>query len=87
MRALNVGSIRGWIVCLMDAVPAGVLWVNRGADANRLDDLLAFMSNAILTCSKDIFGMQKPSKFNLPRRNERAKELNAQYKQTNKQTI
>ena len=28
--------------------------------ANRLDDLLTFMSNAILKSSKDIFGMQKP---------------------------
>ena len=29
---------------------------------------------------KDIFGMQKPSKFNVPGWNERAKELNARYR-------
>ena len=61
---------------MLDAAPSGVLWVNRGADVNRLDDLLTFMSNAILTSGKDIFGMQKPSKFNVPGWNERAKELN-----------
>ena len=31
--------------------------------------------------SKDIFGMQKPSKFNVPGWNERAKELNARYRE------
>ena len=41
---------------MLGAAPSGLLRVNRGADANRLDDLLTFMSNAIL---KDIFGMQK----------------------------
>ena len=50
------------------------------AYANRLDDLLAFMSNAILKSGKDTFGMQKPSKFNVPGWNERAKEFNAQYR-------
>ena len=55
----------------------GLLRVNRGADANRLDDLLTFMSNSILKSGKNIFGMQKPSKFNVPGWNERAKELNA----------
>ena len=62
---------------MLGAAPSGLLLVNRGADANRLDDLLTFMSNAILKSSNDIFGMQKPSKFNVPGRNERAKELNA----------
>ena len=33
---------------MIDAAPAGLLRVNRGADANRLTDLLTFMSNAIL---------------------------------------
>ena len=33
---------------MLDAAPAGLLQVNRGADANRLNDLLTFMSNAIL---------------------------------------
>ena len=51
------------------------------ADANRLDDLLTFMTNAILKSGKDIFGMQKPSKFNVPGWNERAKELNARYRE------
>ena len=62
---------------MQGAAPAGLLRVNRGADANKLDDLLTFMSNAILKSGKDIFGMQKPSKLIVPRWNERAKELNA----------
>ena len=51
---------------MLGAAPSGLLRVNRGADANRLDDLLTFMSNVILKSGKDIFGMQKPSKFNVP---------------------
>ena len=40
------------------------------------------MPNAILKSSKEgIFGMQKPSKFNVPGWNERANELNAQYRE------
>ena len=57
---------------MRDAAPAGLLRVNRGADANRLDDLLTFMSNAILKSGKDIFGIEKPSKCNVPGWNERA---------------
>ena len=55
---------------MLGAAPSGLLRVNRGVDANRLDDLLTFMSNAILKSGKDIFGMQKPSKFNVPGWNE-----------------
>ena len=33
---------------MQDAAPSGLLRVNRRADANRLDDLLTFMTNAIL---------------------------------------
>ena len=33
---------------MLDVALLGLLQVNRGADANRLDDLLTFMSNAIL---------------------------------------
>ena len=62
---------------VLGVAPSGLLRINRGADANRRDDLLTFMSNAILKSGKDIFGMQKPSKFNVPGWNERAKELNA----------
>ena len=62
---------------MLHEAPAGLLRVNRGMDANRLNDLLTFMSNAILKSSKEIFEMQKPSKFNVPGWNERAKELNA----------
>ena len=58
---------------MLGEAPSGLLRVDRGAVANRLDDLLTFMSNAILKSSKDIFGMQKPSKFNVPGWNERAK--------------
>ena len=50
---------------MLGAAPSGLMRVNSGADANRLDDLLTFMSNAILKRGKDIFGMQKPSKFNV----------------------
>ena len=39
------------------------------------------MSNAILKSGKDIFGMQKPSKFNVPGWNVQAKEFNAQCSQ------
>ena len=38
-----------------------------------------FMSNAMLESSKEIFGIRKPSKFNVPWWNERAKEFNGQY--------
>ena len=62
---------------MLGATPEGLLRVNRGTDANRLDDLLTFMSNAILDTGKQIFGVRKPSKFNVPGWNERAKELNA----------
>ena len=55
---------------MLDASPSGLLRVNWGEDANRLYDLLTFMSNAILKSGKDIFGMQKPSKFNVPCWNE-----------------
>ena len=57
---------------MLGAAPLGLLRVNRDADANRLDDLLTFMSNTILKSGKDIFGMQKPSKFNVSGWNERA---------------
>ena len=62
---------------MLGGSPSGLLRVNRGADAHKLDDLLTFMSNAILKSGKNIFGMQKPSKFNVPRWNEPVKELNA----------
>ena len=51
---------------MLDVAPAGLLLVNRGADANIHDDLLTFISNAILKNGSDIFGMRKPSKFNIP---------------------
>ena len=51
---------------MLGAAPSGLLRVNRGSDANKLDDLVTFMSNAILKSGKDIFVMQKPSKFNVP---------------------
>ena len=41
----------------------------------------ACMSNAILKSGKQIFRMRKPSKFNVPGWNERAKELNARYRE------
>ena len=47
----------------------------------RLTDLLTFMSNAILKSGKQIFGKRKHSKFNVPGWNERAKELNARYRE------
>ena len=39
---------------MLGVAPSGLLKVNRGVYANRLDDLLTFMSNAILKSSKDI---------------------------------
>ena len=51
---------------MLDAAPGGLLRVNRGKDANGLTDLLTFMSDAILKSGKQIFGMRKPSKFNVP---------------------
>ena len=66
---------------MLDAAPGGLLRANRGTDAIRLNDLLTFMSNAILKSGKQIFGMQKPLKFNVPGWNERAKELNARYRE------
>ena len=57
----------------------GLLWVNRGTDANRLNDFLTFMFIAILNSGKQIFGMRKPSKFHVPGWNELAKVLNVQW--------
>ena len=59
---------------MLGTAPSGLLRVNRGADANRLDDLSTFMSNAILKSGKDIFWMQKPLKFNVPGWNARYRE-------------
>ena len=66
---------------MLDAEPGGLLRVNRGSDVNRLTDLLTFISNTILKSGKQIFGMRKPSKFNVPWLNEQAKELNARYRE------
>ena len=65
---------------MLDVVPAGLLWVNRGADAYMLNDLFTFLSNPILKSGKEIFGMRKPLKFIVPVWNKRGKELNAQYR-------
>ena len=66
---------------MLDAAPAGLLLVNRGADANWLNYFSTFMSNAILKSCKEIFGMRIPLKFNVPGWNERANELNALYRE------
>ena len=66
---------------MLDAAPGELQRVNRGTDVNRLTDLLTFISNAILNSDTQIFGMRKPSKFNVPGWNEQAKELNARYKE------
>ena len=58
------------MVSMLDAAPGGLLRVNRSTDANRLTDLLTFTSNAILKNGKEIFGMRKPSKLNVPGWNE-----------------
>ena len=55
-----------WLDNMLDAAPGGLLRVNRGSDVNRLTDLLTFISNAILKSGKQIFGIRKPSKFNVP---------------------
>ena len=77
----NVGSIRGLILCKMQHLHGGLLRPNRGKDAYKLNDLLAFMSNAMLQSGKQIFGMRKPAKFNVPGWNEQAKKLNARYRE------
>ena len=59
---------------MLDAAPGRLLLVNRDSDVNTLTDLLTFISNAILKSGKQIFGVQKHSKFNVPGWNERAKE-------------
>ena len=51
---------------MLDVAPGGLLRVNGGSDVKRLTDLLTFTSNAILKSGKQIFGMGKPSKFNVP---------------------
>ena len=66
---------------MLVVAPGGLLRVNRGTNAIGLTDLLTFMSNAILKSRKQIFVMRKPSKFNVPGWNERAKELNARYRE------
>ena len=66
---------------MLAAAPGGLLLVNRGTDASKLTDLLTFMSNTILKSGKQIFIMRKPSKFDVPGLNERAKELNARYRE------
>ena len=55
--------------------------INRGMDADRLNDLITFISNAIHKSGKQIFGMWKPSNFNVPGWNGRAKELNATHRE------
>ena len=52
-----------------------------GPDTNRLTDLQTCTSNTILKSGKKIFGMRKPSKFNVPGWNELAKEFSASYMQ------
>ena len=66
---------------MLGVAPGGLLRVNRGLDVNTLTDLLTFISNAIIKSGKQIFGMRKPSKFNVPGWNERARELNARYRE------
>ena len=43
--------------------------------------MLTFISDAILKSAKQIFGMRKPSKFNVPGWNEREKAFNARYRE------
>ena len=64
---------------MLDAAAVGLLRVNRGMVADSLNDLLTFMSNAILKSGKEISGLQKSSKFIVPGWNERANTLNARY--------
>ena len=65
---------------MLDAAPLGwLLRVNRGTDANRFTYLWTFMSNSILQSGKQMFGMWKPWRFNVPGRNEQANEFNARY--------
>ena len=65
MLDLNVSSIRGWIVCLK----------------RHLRDCCGSTVKCNTWEGKEIFGIWKPLKFNVPGWNERAKELNAQYRE------
>ena len=77
-------GLKCWFYQRLDSIRCGTFGTvagQQGSGANTLDDLLTFISNAILKSGKDIFGMQKPSKFNVPGWNERAKELDARYRE------
>ena len=50
-------------------------------DAQRLNDLLTFISNGITHSGKETFGIWKPSKLNVSWWNEWTKELNAGYRE------
>ena len=66
---------------MLNATPKELLRTNRGTDANRLNDLLTFMSNAILDTGKQKIRVRKPSKFNVPGWNGRSKVLNVRYRE------
>ena len=70
----RVGPVGWFIHGSVGAIPITLSYLNK------LTDLLIFISNAILNSGKQIFWMRKPSKFNVPGWNERAKELNARYR-------
>ena len=67
---------------MLDAAPAVLLWANRRLDANRLDDLLSFMSKAILNKEQQgyIWDMET-YKIQCTGWNKRAIELDAQHRE------
>ena len=50
--------------------------MNEGNDSVRLKDLYGCMRQCILIAGRRVFGTRKPSKYNVPGWNERARELN-----------
>lgn len=61
---------------LLSHIPDRLLGMNERSDSERLNDLYGCMRQCILIAGRRVFGMRKPSKFNVPGWNERAKELN-----------
>ena len=48
---------------MLDVEPGGLLQLNRGMDANRLNDLSTFISNAMLKSDKQIYGDEESFKI------------------------
>jgi hypothetical protein len=61
---------------LLTNIPDRLLRMNEGGDNRGLNDLYGCMRQCILIAGRRVFGTRKPSKYNVPGWNDRAKELN-----------